>query len=102
MYHRALRSKRSDNNYVEWNIQLQNALVRADRCLGIIWEKVIFGREYEELTLHGIDINEMPNYVFKWNLGNAYGNNADIEWKTVERKKSKKKNLKFKFTGIFI
>ncbi len=56
-----LRKKRTwkrldDPKYLRWCIQLQNALVKADRCIGFDWKKLQFGEENLELTKHGITI----------------------------------------------
>ena len=56
-----LRKKRSwkkhnDHKYLRWSIQLQNALVKADKCIGFDWQKLQFGEEETELIKHGITI----------------------------------------------
>lgn len=93
LYHRAKRSKRKDETFLEWNIKLQNALVKADKCLGINWEKIHFGTEETELLTHGIDVNEMDNNVFKWTEEENEG------WISVKKKKH---NYRFLHTGLII
>ncbi len=100
MYHRAIRSKKKDDKYIQWNIRIQNAIVKADKCLGIEWEKVIFGKESEEFSLHGILIDEMPDDILRWNKSEEELK-PDTEWITVAYKKKKIKP-KFKFTGIIV
>lgn len=104
LYHRAIRSRRVDNKYLPWTIQLQNALVKADKCLGINWDRVFFGSEEQNLLVHGINIKDMPNNVFRWNteilLKQQESQNS--EWITVSNKRKKKeKGLLASKVGIF-
>lgn len=94
LYHRSLRSRRQDSNFLEWNIKLQNAIVKADKCLGIAWEKIIFGEEKQELKRHGILLEDMPSTVFKWN------EEEESEWKVVTYKKIKRNKQSFSKLGI--
>jgi hypothetical protein len=96
IYHRALRSKRQDSNFLEWDVKLQNAIVKADKCLGIVWEKIIFGKEESELKQHGILLEDMPNTVFKWN------EEEESEWKVVTHKKIKRNKQSFSKLGIML
>ncbi len=89
LFHRALRSKRNDDNFLPWNVKLQNALIKADKCLGIVWEKIIFGDEEDELKKHGLYLEDMPDTVFKWI---ETEDQEDCEWKVVSYKKNKYKN----------
>jgi len=106
LYHRALRSKRKDDRFLPWNIKLQNALVKADKCLGINWEKVFFGQEEEYLLLHGIKVDDQLNAVFRWTALEE-SEESDPEWTLVVNKKkskrAKNKNhaIKANTVGVF-
>ena len=84
LYHRSFRSKRKDDKYMLWNVKLQNALIKADKCLGLDWTALQFGQEYEELAKHGILVDEMEDSVFKWDV-------PFDGWTVVSNKKAKKK-----------
>ena len=92
LYTRASRSKRKGLKYMPWNIQLQNAIVKADKCLGLEWDKLQFGQEAETLKYRGIIVNEMPIIIFKWNKNCTLNEEELNEWTTVINKKNKKKN----------
>ena len=34
LYYRSFYSKKKDNRYLPWDVKLQNALIKADRCIG--------------------------------------------------------------------
>ncbi len=93
---------------------MQNALVKADKCLGINWDKVYFGYEEQNLLAHGINVNDMDSTVFRWTAdpqNNDASDNTDelqnnekneSEWITVSRKKKKKeKALLAAKVGVF-
>ena len=66
LFHRAFRSRRKDAKYMKWSTQLQNALVKVDKCVGVNWDTIYFGYESKLLEQHGIVISEMPEGVFRW------------------------------------
>ena len=84
---RAMR-KKSDTKYLAWNIQLQNALVKADKCIGFNWKTLEFGKEESELIKHGICMGnsleppilneEKKSWVSDKNLKNQYKNTLKI------------------------
>ncbi len=94
IYYRFLRSKRSDNKFLPWSIKLQNALVYADKTLGIDWINLKFEDENQVLENNCIDINEQPDYVFKW-IENS-------EWTVVSRKKNLNYKQIVKKIGLFV
>ena len=99
-----------------WSVKLQNALVHADKCLGVGWEKMFFGKEEETLATHGIILEEMSDTVFRWvsdpepdttKPANADDSADSDGWTTVKkntRKDRKKKNPAFEFalSGIYV
>lgn len=101
LYHRAHRSLRKDASYMPWNIKLQNALIMADKCIGINWDKISFGHEENNLHTHGINIDEMSDVPFRW-----IDENSNNEWKIVSNKKKQKKNnklcLSFTYVGLIV
>jgi hypothetical protein len=58
IYHRKRRGypfkKRDDFKFLEWDLRLQNALVKADECIDWDWNELKFG--YEEHVLSQNDI----------------------------------------------
>jgi hypothetical protein len=99
LFHRAFRSRRRDEKHLEWNIQLQNAVVKADKCLGLEWDKVEFAKEQDEFSKHGIIIDEMDNSVFRWvseEDDDDYKSPEEqsSEWTVVSRKRKKTSNRK--------
>lgn len=69
IFYRSIRHKKRDNKYIEWTLQLQNALIIADKCLGINWDALIFGQESDVLATHGIHVKDMGTTVFRWTAG---------------------------------
>ena len=113
LYHRSFRSRRKDEKHMQWNVKLQNALIKADKCLGIDWNDIRFGEEVKNLESHGIIVDEMPNTVFKWTDDDEEEEKAkpaaDADgWTTVTSKKRKKKKkpeyniMLVKRPGLFI
>jgi len=92
LFHRALRCRKKDDTFLEWSLALQNAIVKADKCLGINWDTIIFGQEEELLAVHGIHLKEMTKSVFRWSEVLDDSN----EWKVVTKKKKK---MKFTITN---
>ena len=105
LYHRALRSKckHDDPKYMQYTVKLQNALVLADKCLGIEWHVVLFDTEMETLAMHGILVDEQNSDVFKWDSSDSTATQEDHSdgWQTVLRKKTKKNKLEFTSVGIY-
>jgi hypothetical protein len=89
LYHRSFRSRRSDDKYLQWTIKLQNAIVIADKCLGMEWNNLKFNEEEYLLLTYGIDVQAMDNETFRWESEEP----AD-EWTVVidKRKEKKKRN----------
>lgn len=81
LYYRALRSKRKDDKYMDFNVKLQNALVKLDKCLGVEWSKILFDKEIEQLKGFGIFIDEQETEPFSWKETVA------DEWTVVSNKK---------------
>ena len=116
LYHRSFRSKRKDDKYLDWNIKLQNAIVKVDKCMGIDWTNVYFGIEEKEFSNHGIIIDEMDEKVFRWGVSSDLcdlQDNQDVinddtssqKWVTVSHKKKKNKNNNIsliKRSGLYI
>lgn len=105
MFHRALRAKRTDEKHMPYTLQLQNALVKADKCLGINWERVFFGQEEDNLMSHGIKIQDQDGQVvFRWGwveVNQESQQEDDPEW-TVVGKKKKEKTLLAAKIGIYV
>ncbi len=87
VFHRAVRNRKKDDKYLLWTVQLQNALIIADKCLGINWDSLVFGQEEDKLALQGIHIKDMSNSVFQWSISDT----NDNEWTTVAKKRKKKR-----------
>jgi hypothetical protein len=83
IYYRFLRSKRTDEKYLPWSLQFQNALVYADKSLGIDWVNLKFEDELTTLEKNGIDVNDQGDVVFRW----IEDYEVDSEWTQVSRKK---------------
>jgi hypothetical protein len=67
IYHRRRRGapwyKPSNQKYLEWNIQLQNAIIYLDTIVGFDWYSLEFGFEEIQFAKNGIDINKMENKI---------------------------------------
>jgi hypothetical protein len=67
LYHRRKRGapwhKPSNQKYLEWSIQLQNAIIYLDTIVGFDWHSLEFGFEEIQFTKNGIDINKMENKI---------------------------------------
>ena len=107
IYYRFKRSLRkpNDKKYLFYSIQFQNALVRADKTLGIDWLTLDFANELCTLEKNGIDIEEQDNKVFRWGVIDIDVVDVDQvnSWQTVSHKKirSTNKNIVAKF-GLFV
>ena len=103
MYHRAIKSLRTGNAYLPWNIQLQNAIVTADKCLGMNWKSIEFGKENESLVERGIILEDMPKKVFRW-VDSDKTEMKEDGWVEVSHKKKEmsKMLLNMKRRGIII
>jgi len=77
LYFRAMRSKRLDDKYIPFSLQIQNAIIKADKCYNFSWDSMKFGDEAYALNKYGIDLNIQltdgdTKKVFKW-----YGDEKD-------------------------
>jgi hypothetical protein len=67
LYHRRRRGipwyKPGDPKYLEWTIQLQNAIIYMDTIAGFDWRSMEFGYEEIQFIKHNIDITEMPDTI---------------------------------------
>lgn len=67
LYHRRRRGvpwhKFSDPKYLEWSIQLQNAIIYLDTIAGFDWHSLEFGFEEIQFTKNGIDVNQMDKKI---------------------------------------
>lgn len=65
IYHRKRRgapfTRPENNKFLEWSLRLQNALVKADECIGWDWEEVRFGEEAQALARHDIYIENQSD-----------------------------------------
>ncbi len=99
IYYRFLRSKRTDDKYLPWTLQFQNALVYADKILGIDWINLKFEDENMILDKNGVDIDEIDNNtIFKWTDKMEQNN----EWIQVSRKKKYDYKHTVKKLGLFV
>jgi len=97
---------------MSWNVKLQNAIIKADKCLGIDWNEIRFGEEVKNLEGHGIIVDEMPNTIFKWTENDEEEKNSKSEpdadgWTTIVKKRKKKKKPEYnimliKRPGLYI
>jgi len=66
LFHRSFRSKRTDDKHLPWTVQLQNALVKVDKC-SANWDQIYFNYEETVLNAHGVILEEMSgSKVFRW------------------------------------
>jgi hypothetical protein len=67
LYHRRRRGvpwhKPNDKKYLEWSIQLQNAIIYLDTIVGFDWHSLEFGFEEIQFTKHGIDLNKIDKKI---------------------------------------
>lgn len=68
MYHRRRRGfpykKKDDPKYLEWSIQLQNALVKADRIETIRWNEINFDDDISILEENKLFIIEQSKNIY--------------------------------------
>lgn len=64
IYHRRRRGfpfKRNDDpNFLKWDMQLQNAFIKADQIATLNWNDLKFDDDLKVLLEHGIDIDTQP------------------------------------------
>jgi hypothetical protein len=102
---------------MEWTVQLQNAIVKVDKCKDVNWDSINFGNEPVILERYGIIMTEMPDTVFRWptelirqeKARQKAENEMDSEgWSTVVRKtRVRKSSVKYSINlirvpGLFI
>lgn len=67
LYHRRRRGipwhKPSDAKYLEWSIQLQNAIIYLDTITGFDWRGLEFGYEEIQFIKNNIDLTRMPDTI---------------------------------------
>ena len=68
MYHRRQRGlpykTETDDLYIEWNIKIQNALVKADKISGFNWDGLEFSDDINVLSNNNIIVNNQSNIVY--------------------------------------
>lgn len=84
MYHRRRRGhpfkKSDDSKFLEWDIKLQNSLIKADEYIGWDWGKVRFGREVHILAKFDILLDQQTNEVYR----NEKKSDSSDEWTVVK------------------
>ena len=96
IYHRRRRGEPFKNpesvGYIEWTVELQNALVKADELLDFKWRDLVFGDEEKLLSEHKIAIEEQSDAVYKKNEEMAHVDDSvdvdDDDWAVVINKPS--------------
>jgi hypothetical protein len=67
IFHRRRRGipykKEGSSNYLEWSMQLQNALINADQLASFDWNVLKFDDDLKTLMQNGIDVNSQPKTV---------------------------------------
>lgn len=88
IYHRKRRGfpfkKKGDPKFLEWTLRLQNALVKADECIGWDWEELRFGDEEKTLAQHEIFLDKQSDKKVFQNNPNS---EEDDGWTTVKNDK---------------
>ena len=104
MYNRRQRGfpykHETDMLFLEWSIQLQNALVKADKISGFNWDDLNFDNDINILNTNNIKVNDQPlkihinkinNYAYNFNENNMNGesneNNMNEGWTVVTNNK---------------
>ena len=68
MYHRRQRGlpykNETDDLYIEWNIKIQNALVKADKISGFNWDGLEFSDDINVLNNNNIIVNNQAPTVY--------------------------------------
>lgn len=69
IYHRRRRGDpwkhKKSIRYLEWSIQLQNGLVKADTMMNFDWTALSFGNEVDMLSSFGVDISTESNNPYR-------------------------------------
>lgn len=95
-----------DPKYLQWSNKLLNALLQADNIINLNWEDIIFGKEYENLALYGIIVDncsdEFPHTEDNTSSQPSHheeksSETESNEWVTVQSK-HKQKQQKKKYT----
>ena len=93
IYHRKRRGypfkKPTDEKFLEWSLRLQNALVKADECIGWDWNDVHFGQEEQELARNGIHIDRQSDSETRRNEPNTDEDPND-GWTVVKSEKKER------------
>ena len=68
MYHRRQRGlpykTETDDLYIEWNVKIQNALVKADKISGFNWDDLEFSDDINVLNNNNIIVNNQSPTVY--------------------------------------
>ena len=103
LFYRSYRSKCKGLKFLKWNIKLQNAIVKADKCIGINWNNLIFGQEENDLCVYGIDVSKIDNDTFRWCIHNEKDYIKNDEWTIVINKKQNfNKFKKIQISGLIL
>ena len=78
---------------MSWDVKLQNAIVKADKCMGLDWSNLHFGEEEKQFSSLGILIDEMDEKVFRWASDDLNTTTPSSEWQTISYKKKPKKKI---------
>ena len=91
MYHRrqlGLPYKtETDDLYIEWNIKIQNALVKADKISGFNWDGLEFSDDINVLSNNNIIVNNQSNIVYI-NKNNEKNNEKNTQIECDENNQS--------------
>ena len=100
MYHRRRRGfpwkNENDGNFLKWNIQLQNALIKADNLAVFDWTSLKFNNDVNTLKENGIIVDEQPKTIYRNKSNDNQESNKDIDeeeddgggWTVVTKKEN--------------
>ena len=86
MYHRRQRGlpykNETDDLYIEWNIKIQNALVKADKISNFNWDGLEFSDDINVLSNNNIIVNSQSTtvYINKISQLNCNEKNTQMEY----------------------
>lgn len=94
IYHRRKKGQpfksEDDVGYIQWNMKIQNSLIKADLIKDFNWKDLKFVNDVTTLKNFGIDVESQDDKLYTNKKENDFNESNELGWTVVTRRRSNK------------
>lgn len=94
IYHRRKKGQpfknESDVGYMQWDMKIQNSLIKADLIKEFDWKNLKFINDVTTLNNFGIDVESQDDKLYTNKKENDFNESNELGWTVVTRRRSNK------------